>query len=163
MNADQKMKDLNSDSNGLLHAQLTEKIIRVFYEVYNELGHGFLESVYQAAMMIALEEAGLSVKQQVEIPVWFRGRQVGLFFADLLVEDVVFLELKSQRAIEPANEAQTLNYLRATTIEVALLFNFGPKPEFRARPSTMPERCLANNYPERQRLWSPALIRVHPR
>jgi GxxExxY protein len=113
------------------HAELTEKIIRVFFEVYNEIGHGFLESVVEGAMAIGLEEAGLRVERQVPIQVWFRGRQIGHFFADLLVEGLVIVELKSARNIDAAHEAQVLNYLRATTIEVGLLMNFGVKPEFK--------------------------------
>ena len=113
------------------HWDLTEKIIGVFYEVYNEVGHGFLESVCEAAMEIGLTDAGLTVRRQVPIKVWFRGRQVGIFYADLWVEGVVMLELKSARAIDAAHEAQLLNYLRATTVEVGLLLNFGLRPEFK--------------------------------
>jgi GxxExxY protein len=120
---------MNNATVGLKHVELTEKIIGVFYAVYNEVGYGFLESVYEGAMEIALSEAGLTVQRQVPIDVWFRGHQVGTFFADLLVEGLVILELKSARAIDPVFEAQLLNYLRATAIEVGLLLNFGPKPE----------------------------------
>ena len=113
------------------HQELTRKIIGVFYDVYNELGHGFLESVYQAAMLIALSEAGLRVETQVPIAVYFRGNRVGDFRADLMVESAVLLELKAARALDPSHEAQLLNYLRATEIEVGLLLNFGVKPEFK--------------------------------
>jgi GxxExxY protein len=113
------------------HSELTERIIGVFYEVYNELGHGFLESVYEKAMLIALRDAGIAVQYKHPIEVSFRGQSVGVFEADLLVEGVVLLELKSARAIDPAYEAQLLNYLRATKVEVGLILNFGPKPEFR--------------------------------
>ena len=113
------------------HGELTERIISVFYEVYNELGHGFLESVYEKAMLIALREAGIAVQYKHPIEVSFRGQSVGIFEGDLLVEGVVLLELKSARAIDPAYEAQLLNYLRATRVEVGLILNFGPKPEFR--------------------------------
>lgn len=116
---------------GLKHQELTGRIIEIFYDVYNELGHGFLESVYQNAMVIALRAAGLRVEVEVSIDVWFRGHRVGSFFADILVEKAVYLELKAVRALDPSFEAQTLNYLRSTTIEVALLLNFGPKPEFK--------------------------------
>ena len=122
---------MNADKRGLKHEELTRKIVGVFYEVYNELGQGFLESVYEGAMEIALAEAGLKVERQVPVPVWFRGRQVGDFKADLLVEGLVILELKAVRAFDPSHEAQLLNYLRATQIEVGLLLNFGPKPEFK--------------------------------
>ncbi len=117
----------------MLHHELTEKIIGVFYDVYNELGHGFLESIYETAMTIALREKGLRVEQQVEIPVWFRGQQIGIFFADLLLEDVVIVELKAVRSIDPSHEAQLLHYLRATEIELGLLLNFGVKPEIKRK------------------------------
>lgn len=117
----------------MLHHDLTEKIIGVFYDVYNELGHGFLESVYETAMVVALREKGLQVEQQVEIPVWFRGQKIGTFYADLLVERVVIVELKAVRSIDPSHEAQLLHYLRATEIELGLLLNFGVKPEIKRK------------------------------
>ena len=122
---------MNNATAGLKHVQLTDRIIGVFYDVYNEMGYGFLESVYVNSMELALVQAGLHVQRNVQIPVWFRGYQVGVFFADLVVERLVILELKSARAIDPSFEAQLLNYLRATTIEVGLLLNFGPKPEIK--------------------------------
>jgi len=115
----------------LKHRELTQKIIGVFYEVYNELGHGFLESVYQKSLILALNEAGLMVHSPVDIPVWFRGRQVGDFEADVLVEKCVLLELKAASAIHNSHQSQLLNYLRATDIEIGLLLNFGVKPEFK--------------------------------
>ena len=129
------------------HSELTEGIVGIFYEVYNELGHGFLESVYRRAMTIALEAAGLRVEREVLVPVWFRGIEVGTFRADLAVEKLVLLELKSAIAIERAHEGQTLNYLRATRIETAPVLNFGPKPQFR--------RLAFDNVRK--------AIRVHPR
>ena len=115
----------------LKHGELTEQIIGVFYDVYNELGYGFLESTYSEAMLIALQDAGLSASREVPVPVWFRGRKVGQYFADLLVNDCVLLELKTARNIESSHEAQLLHYLRATEIEVGLLLNFGVRPQFR--------------------------------
>ncbi|MGO9649474.1 MAG: GxxExxY protein [Terriglobales bacterium] len=116
---------------GLKHAELSEKIIGVFFDVYNELGHGFLESVYEEAMGMALIETGISVQQQVPIKVWFRGRRIGDFKADMLADGKVLLELKAARGVDVAYEKQLLNYLRATDVEVGLLLNFGVKPEFR--------------------------------
>lgn len=116
-----------------LHHALTEKIIGVFYDVYNELGHGFLESIYEAAMVLALREKGLQVGPQVSVPVWFRGLQLGNFYADLLVEGVVIVELKAVRSIDPSHEAQLLHYLRATNIEIGLLLNFGVRPEIKRK------------------------------
>ena len=113
------------------YAVLTQKIIGVFYDAYNELGAGFLESVYQKSLTLALEAAGLAVCSRVDSPVWFRGHQVGHFEGDLLVEKCVLLELKATRALDSSHQAQLLNYLRATGIEVGLLLNFGPKPEFK--------------------------------
>jgi GxxExxY protein len=113
------------------YAVLTQKVIGVFYEVYNELGPGFLESVYQKSLTLALESTGLTVHNRIDIPVWFRGHQVGHFEGDMLVEGCVLLELKAARVLDSSHQAQLLNYLRATGIEVGLLLNFGPKPEFR--------------------------------
>lgn len=112
-------------------SDLTAKIIGVFYDVYNELGFGFLESTYAAAMVFALQDSGLMVAREVAVPVWFRGKKIGTYFADILVERKILLELKAARAIEPAHEAQLLHYLRATEIEVGLLLNFGLHPQFR--------------------------------
>ena len=114
-----------------MHSDLTEKIIGVFYDVYNELGHGFLESTYAEALTVALEEIGLGAAREVPVPVWFRGRKVGQYYADLIVDGVVLLELKAARTLESAHEAQLLHYLRATDIEVGLLLNFGLRPQFR--------------------------------
>jgi len=118
-------------SIGLKHPELTEKIIGVFFDVYNESGHGFLESVYEQALAIALTDAGIKVQQQLPLAVWFRAHRVGDFKADMLADDKVLLELKAARTIDLAHEKQLLNYLRATDIEVGLLLNFGNKPEFR--------------------------------
>ena len=115
------------------HAELTKGIIGIFYEVYNELGHGFLESVYENSLAIALRAKGYEVHPQVAVPVWFRGQQVGDFVADLLVNKLVILELKSCRSIDDAHLAQLLNYLKATEIEVGLLLNFGKKPAFKRK------------------------------
>ena len=119
---------MNAD---LKYFALTQQIIGVYFDVYNELGTGFLESVYQKSLALALESAGLKVCSRIDIPVWFRGHQVGQFEGDLLVEQCVLLELKAARVLGSAHQAQLLNYLRATEIEVGLLLNFGPKPEFK--------------------------------
>jgi len=115
----------------LKHRDLTDKIIGTFYEVYNELGFGFLESVYEEAMLMALRAKSLRVEQQVPIPVWFRGRKIGNFEADLIVEDIIILELKAVRCLDEAHQAQLLNYLRATEIEIGLLLNYGHRLEFK--------------------------------
>lgn len=113
------------------HRDVTEQIIGVFYAVYNELGFGFLENVYQNAMTIALRAAGLEVEPQAKLPVFFRGEQIGFYLADVLVERVVILELKAVEQVCDAHEAQLLNYLKASSVEVGLLLNFGPKPRLK--------------------------------
>jgi GxxExxY protein len=120
-----------SHEHPLKYGDLTGKIIGIFYDVYNELGYGFWESVDQEALVIALREGGLAVQCQVPVPVWLRWQKVGDFRADILVEKTVLLELKSARAIDSAHEAQLLHYLRATEIELGLLLNFGARPQFR--------------------------------
>lgn len=119
---------MSADERRYKHSELTEKIIGIFYDVYNELGFGFLESVYESAMALAFTEQGLLFERQVSIPVYFHNQKIGAYDADLLVGGLVLLELKACRAIEPAHEAQLLHYLRSTTIEVGLLLNFGPRP-----------------------------------
>ena len=115
----------------LKYADVTDKIIGIFYDVYNELGHGFLESVYEESLVIALRQAGLIVNRQVPVPVWFRNQKVGEFRADVTVENCVLLELKCAKGLDSAHEAQILHYLKSTDIEVGLLLNFGLKPQFR--------------------------------
>ena len=122
---------MNTNEHETKHRELTRKIIGVFYEVYNELAPGFLESVYQKSLGIALQSARLHACWPVVIPVWFRGQQVGRFEGDMLVERSVLLELKAVRTLDGSHQAQLLNYLRATDVEVGLLLNFGPKPEFK--------------------------------
>ncbi len=115
----------------LKHRDITDKILHAFFKVvYPQLGYGFLEKVYENAMVIALTAMGLKVQQQVKIAVYFQEQIVGEYFADLLVEDVVIVELKAASRLLLEHEAQLLNYLRATPYEVGLLLNFGPKPTF---------------------------------
>ncbi|HEY5030210.1 MAG TPA: GxxExxY protein [Candidatus Angelobacter sp.] len=110
---------------------MCHQIVGVFYSVYNELGYGFLEAVYEEAFAIGLTESGLHVARQVATPIWFRGRTIGEYKADLIVNNAVLLELKAARVLDVSHEAQILNYLRATDLEVGLLINFGPKPHFK--------------------------------
>lgn len=119
------------DPEQFKHRDLTERVIGAFYDVYNELGFGFLESVYHRAMARALTGSGLRAESEVNLPVFFRGAMVGDFAADILVERAVILELKAVDDLHPAHEAQLLNYLKASEIELGLLLNFGPKPRVR--------------------------------
>jgi GxxExxY protein len=115
----------------MMYEELTGRIIGIFYRVYNDLGYGFLEKVYENAMAHKLRQAGLTVQQQHPIQVYYEGLIVGEFYADMLVDERVILELKTAEAIAPAFQAQLINYLKATPIELGLLLNFGPKPEFK--------------------------------
>jgi GxxExxY protein len=117
----------------LLHGDTTDLILKAFYHVYNTLGYGFLEKVHENALKITLRKWGLSVRQQQAIKVYFEGEEVGEYFADLIVVESVILELKAVESICSAHESQLVNYLKATDIEVGLLLNFGPKPEFRRK------------------------------
>ncbi len=117
--------------SGLLHGHITQRILEPFFQVSNELGHGFLETVYQSALAVALRESGLEVAREAPVEVFFRRMVIGRFHADLLVEQRVVIELKAVRRIMPEHEAQLLHYLRATTLEVGLVLNFGSSPEFK--------------------------------
>lgn len=112
---------------------LTDAIISCFYTVYNTLGYGFLEKVYENALLIELESRGLRVQRQHPITVFYNGKAVGEYFADILVEGKVIVEIKATPHIIPEHEAQLLNYLKATGKEVGLLLNFGPSPQVRRR------------------------------
>ena len=116
--------------SSILHKELTGSILKLFYEVYNELGHGFLEKVYQNALYTELKKNGFEVESQKQIKVYYKNIEVGEYYADLIVNDKVILELKATEAITEAHEFQLLNYLKSTNIEVGLLLNFGKKPEF---------------------------------
>jgi GxxExxY protein len=115
------------------HQEVTDKIIRAFYNVYNTLGFGFLEKVYENAMMIELKSFGLNCEKQKRISVYFKDNCVGEYFADIIVEDKVIIELKAAEGIAEEHEAQLLNYLKATEIEVGLLLNFGKTPQFKRK------------------------------
>ena len=116
--------------SSILHKELTGSILKLFYEVYNELGHGFLEKVYQNSMYTELKINGFDVESQKQIKVYYKNVEVGEYYADLIVNDKVILELKATESITEAHEFQLLNYLKSTNIEVGLLLNFGKKPEF---------------------------------
>jgi GxxExxY protein len=115
------------------HIELTDKIIACFFAVYNTLGYGFLESVYLRAMVIELQKMGLQVQVEYPIRVYYAGQVVGEFFADLMVEGLVVVELKAVATLTIQHEAQLLNYLNATRHEVGLLLNFGHKPEIKRK------------------------------
>lgn len=115
------------------HSELTEKIIKAFYKVYNTLGYGFLEKVYENALFIELESIGLNVKKQEPIKVYYEEKEVGVYFADLIVSDIIIVELKAAESLSEEHESQLINYLKATDIDVGLLLNFGKKPEVKRK------------------------------
>jgi GxxExxY protein len=126
MNADERRYDFK-------YKELTEKVIQIFYKVYNTLGYGFLEKVYESSLIIELKKAGIAAIPQTPIKVLYDGDVVGEYFADILVDNKVIVEIKAAKQLAPEHEAQLLNYLKATNIEVGLLFNFGVRPEVRRR------------------------------
>ena len=117
----------------LLHNEISEKILKAFYNVYNSLGYGFLEKVYENAMMIELRKLGMNVQRQVPIKVFYEKQLVGEYFADIIVEGKVIVELKAAESLCEAHEFQLINYLKATELEIGLLLNFGKKPQFRRK------------------------------
>jgi len=114
----------------LLHKELTDEILNAFYDVYNELGYGFLERVYQNSLFLELKARGLEVEAQKQIKVFYKSYEVGEYYADLVVEDLVILELKASEYVVKEFEYQLINYLKGTNMEVGLLLNYGKKPEF---------------------------------
>ncbi|WP_240976641.1 GxxExxY protein [Flavobacterium rivulicola] len=124
---------IETDFMELLHKDLTDSVLKTFYEVYNELGYGFLEKVYHNALYIELKNKGLDVVSQKQIDVFYKGLKVGEYYADLIVENKVILELKAAEFVVEEFEIQLINYLRGTDCEVGLLLNFGKKPEFKRK------------------------------
>ena len=117
----------------MLHENITKKIIEAYYKVYNSLGYGFLEKVYENALKIELKRTNLKVDQQKNVKVFYNEFEVGDYFADLIVEDLVIVELKAAESLCEEHEAQLINYLKATNLEVGLLLNFGKKAEFKRK------------------------------
>lgn len=111
----------------------TDGIIAAFYDVYNTLGYGFLERVYQNALYQELKRRGFKCEAQYKVKVYFKGQEVGEYFADILVNDHIILELKAVDTICREHELQLINYLKATKIEVGLLLNFGERPQVRRK------------------------------
>ena len=124
---------MNTDDQDIKYKELTEKIIGIFYKVYNKLGYGFLEKVYENAMMIEFKKEGIPAVAQSPIKVLYEEEIVGEYYADILVATKVIVEIKATRNLALENEAQLLNYLKATDIEVGLLLNFGPKPQIKRK------------------------------
>lgn len=124
---------MNADYQDFKYKELTKKIIKIFYKIYNKLGYGFLEKVYENAMMIEFKKESIPAASQSAIKVYYEDEIVGGYFADILVNDKIIVEIKAARNLAPEHEAQLLNYLKATSIEVGLLINYGPKPEIKRK------------------------------
>lgn len=117
----------------MLYETDTDRVIGAFFKVYNELGFGFLEKVYENAMAIMLSEIGFHVSRQFPIEVTFHDQPVGKYYADIVINEKIILELKAESALHPMHEAQLINYLKATDYRLGLLFNFGEKPQFKRK------------------------------
>ena len=115
----------------MLHSDITEKIIKAFFKVYNTLGYGFLEKIYENALIIELKKMGFHISQQYNIKVYYDGTMVGDYFADIIVDNNVIVELKAAEGLREEHKTQLINYLKATDKEVGLLLNFGKTPEFK--------------------------------
>ena len=124
---------MNTDYKDSKYEELTEKIIGIFYKVYNNLGYGFLENVYENAMVLDFKKENIPAVSQYAIKVLYEDEIVGKYFADILVDGKVIVEIKAAKNLALEHEAQLLNYLKATDKEVGLLLNFGPKPEFKRK------------------------------
>ena len=118
------------------HSEITGLILKAFFKVYNTLGYGFLEKVYENSMLIELRKMGLECSNQLPIQVFYDDHVVGDYIADILVEEEVIVELKAIETLAPIHEAIVVNYLKGTELEVGLLLNFGPKPEYKRRVLT---------------------------
>ena len=115
----------------LLHKEISKPILQVFYEVYNHLGYGFLEKVYQNAMYFELKSQGYEVEAQKQIKVYYKNRLVGEYYADLVIEGTIIVELKACQCLLSSHVAQLMNYLKSTSIEVGLVLNFDETPDFK--------------------------------
>jgi GxxExxY protein len=129
----------------MIHEQHSNRVIGAFYAVYHQLGYGFLEKVYENALVWELRKNGMKGLQQKRIDVYYDGQTVGEYFADIVVEDSLVLELKAADGIAPEHEAQLINYLKASNIELGLLFNFGVRPQFVRRIFTNDRKTLTTN------------------
>jgi GxxExxY protein len=148
--ADRSVHRVKECYETLFEEALTRRIIGAFYDVYNALGYGFLESVYKTALAKEITDRGLSVVREAGAEVRYKGEVVGLFRADLLIESRVVVELKACRKLESAHPAQVMNYLRAADLEVGLLLHFGPRPAF--------QRFIAtNDHPGARKLRHPSV------
>ena len=128
-----------------LHSEITSKILKAFFKVYNTLGYGYLEKVYENSMLIELRSMGLQCENQVHVKVFYEQHIVGNYKADLFVEKAVAVELKAASCLNPDNDAQLVNYLKGTEVEVGMLLNFGPVPDYRRKVFTNERKKYRNS------------------
>ena len=128
----------------LLHKDTTDIILKSFYKVYNNLGYGFLEKVYENALLYELRNQGLDCEKQKPIKVYYEQIQVGEYYSDIIVNECIILELKAAESIAEEHEFQLINYLKATEIEIGLLLNFGKNPEFKRKIFTNNKKISKN-------------------
>ena len=131
-----------------LHSDITALVIKAFYNVYNKLGYGFLEKVYENSLLIELRKSGLSCKAQQQIKVFYDDEEVGFYIADIVINDCVIIEVKAAEVLSEEHEAQLINYLKATEIEVGLLLNFGKKAELKRKVFSSEFKKLNKNHLE---------------
>ena len=124
---------MDTDHQDSKHKEVTEQIIKIFFKVYNKLGYGFLEKIYENAMMLEFKKEGIPAVSRHAINVFYDGEVIGEYYADILVDNKVIVEIKASKDLVVENEAQLLNYLKATDIEVGLLLNFGSKPDVKRK------------------------------
>ena len=127
------------------HSELTSKIIKAYFNVYNKLGYGFLEKVYANSMLIELKKLGLRCRAQAHIKVFYDSQEVGFYLADIIVNDAVIIETKAAQCLCEEHEAQLINYLKASDMEVGMLLNFGRKAEFRRKVFSTEFKTLLHN------------------
>jgi len=125
---------MNADN--FIHSNITETVIKAFFKVYNVLGYGFLEKVYERALAHEIRKSNLKVTTQFPLEVYYDNQKMGIYFADLLVEDMLIVELKAAENLATEHEAQLINYLKASNLEVGLLLNFGKKPQCKRKVFT---------------------------
>ena len=138
----------------LLNGKITDDILKVYYDIYNQLGYGFLEKIYQNAMYFELKNMGYKVEAQTPIKVYLKGQLIGEYYSDLLIEDKVIIELKAYEVLMNVHIAQLINYLKATEIEVGLLLNFGEEPEFKRIIYTNDRKKNLKNLLNPYNLWA---------
>ena len=130
-----EIPSLDTDYQDFKYKEIVDKIINIFYKVYNQLGYGFSEKVYKSAIMIEFKKEGIPSVSQSGIKVFYKGEIIDEHYADILVDNKVLVKIKAAKELVEDNEAQLLHYLEATDIEAGILLNFGTRPKVKLRYS----------------------------